>query len=487
MLIVRGTSGLKSLKHSRWKFGFLLAAGALVALALCVQCVRTYLYTVQVLIPQQAEQEAAREAGALNAAARSAGIDNPRKLAPLLEHAVQSAADRILWVRVLDSDGDVLCEAGSPPATLRVQARAWHGGQKDDHRGTLLNTSKGKALWTMLPLRMPRRSRADDRHVGYAADDRRVGYALDFGISLIAVSEIFGVLRENLILGMIASLALLLSLAVIAMRVRQYLRGQYLESELQLARRVQSDLQPKPYSMSPYIQFAASAVAADHVGGDFYDVFELDSGKLAVVLGDVSGKGIPAALLVSVLQGAIRSSTASRHELACERINRMLCERTASERFATLFWGVFDLQCSTFRYVNAGHAAPMLVRKDRNRIDRLDEGGPILGCLPEAKYLAGEVQVHEGDTLILYTDGVSEAANERAEEFGEERILQTLTTAPDVTPAVVCEHLTEKVSAFAGAQRPAEDDRTLLVVRFSSSVMSMRTYDPRQGAMTQVA
>jgi sigma-B regulation protein RsbU (phosphoserine phosphatase) len=314
-----------------------------------------------------------------------------------------------------------------------------------------------------------------------------VGYALDFGISLIAVSEIFGVLRENLILGMIASLALLLSLAVIAMRVRQYLRGQYLESELQLARRVQSDLQPKPYSMSPYIQFAASAVAADHVGGDFYDVFELDSGKLAVVLGDVSGKGIPAALLVSVLQGAIRSSTASRHELACERINRMLCERTASERFATLFWGVFDLQCSTFRYVNAGHAAPMLVRKDRNRIDRLDEGGPILGCLPEAKYLAGEVQVHEGDTLILYTDGVSEAANERAEEFGEERILQTLTTAPDVTPAVVCEHLTEKVSAFAGAQRPAEDDRTLLVVRFSSSVMSMRTYDPRQGAMTQVA
>ncbi len=356
---------MTSLKHSQWKFGFVLAAGALVALALCVQCVRTYLYTIEVLIPQQAEQEAVHEAGALNAAARSAGIDDPRKLGPLLQHAIESAADRLLWMRVLDSDSNVLSEAGSPPATVRVPARGRDGVQKHENRGTLINTSKGKALSIMLPLRMPRRS---------PADDRRMGYVLDLGISLKAVSDTFGVLRENLILGMIASIALLVSLAVIAMRARQYLRGRYLESELQLARRVQSDLQPKPHSMSPHVEFAASAIAADHVGGDFYDIFELDSGNLAIVIGDVSGKGIPAALLVSVLQGAIRSSTASQHELACERINRMLCERTANERFATLFWGVFDPQSSTLRYVNAGHAAPMLVRKDPKRVDRLERG-----------------------------------------------------------------------------------------------------------------
>ncbi len=469
---------MTSRKHSQWKFGFVLATGALVALALCVQCVRTYLYTVAVLIPQQAEEEAARQAGALNAAARSAGIDDTHKLAPLLQHAIQSAADRVLWVRVLDSDSNVLSEAGSPPARVSVPARWWNSVQKHENRGTLINTSKGKALSIMLPLRMPRRSRADDR---------RMGYVLDLGISLKAVSDTFGVLRENLILGIIASLALLVSLAVIGMRARHYLRGRYLESELLLARRVQSDLQPKPHSMSPHIEFAASAVAADHVGGDFYDIFELDSGKLAIVLGDVSGKGIPAALLVSVLQGAIRSSTASQHEFACERINRMLCERTASERFATLFWGVFDPQSNSLRYVNAGHAAPMLVRKDWKRLDRLDEGGPILGCLPQARYLAGEVEVNDGDTLILYTDGVSEAANERAEQFGEERVMQTLASTLDVTPATLCEQVTEQVTAFAGAERSAEDDRTLLVVRFLSSPRSVRPCEPCQTAMAQVA
>jgi sigma-B regulation protein RsbU (phosphoserine phosphatase) len=109
-------------------------------------------------------------------------------------------------------------------------------------------------------------------------------------------------------------MALLLSLAVIGLRAPHYLRGKYLESELQLARRVQSDLQPKPDSASSHVEFAASAVAADHVGGDFYDIFKAESGKIAFVLGDVSGKGVPAALLVSVLHGAIRSATASQHE-----------------------------------------------------------------------------------------------------------------------------------------------------------------------------
>src|SRR5579875_1710137 len=99
MLGVQGISGMTSRKHSQWKFGFVLATGALVALALCVQCVRTYFYTVAVLIPQQAEEEAARQAGALNAAARSAGIDDAHKVAPLLQHAIESAADSVLWMR----------------------------------------------------------------------------------------------------------------------------------------------------------------------------------------------------------------------------------------------------------------------------------------------------------------------------------------------------------------------------------------------------
>jgi sigma-B regulation protein RsbU (phosphoserine phosphatase) len=272
-------------------------------------------------------------------------------------------------------------------------------------------------------------------------------------------------LRRDLILGVIVSIALLLSIVVIVLRTPHYLRGKYLESELQLAKRVQKNLQPRPHSIPPEIEFAASAVAADHVGGDFYDIFEAGSGKIAIVLGDVSGKGVPAALLVSMLQGAIRSSTASDHESACEKINRMLCERTACERFATLFWGIFDPANGTLRYVNAGHAAPILVRHRENRMDRLDEGGPVLGVLPMARYAAGAVQINPSDTLILYSDGVNEALNEREEEFGEDRILETMHCAADQPPGELCEQIMHQVTAFSNSG-PSPDDRTLMVVRF---------------------
>jgi hypothetical protein len=170
---------------------------------------------------------------------------------------------------------------------------------------------------------------------------------------------------------------------------------------LELAKRVQNDLQPKPLPVSPSVDFAASALAADHVGGDFHDVFETATGRIAIVLGDVSGKGVPAALLVSVLHGAIRSSSGSQHETACERINRMLCERTASERYATLFWGVFDANSSTLRYVYAGHPAPMLLPSDGKSTERLNEGGPVLGVLASTSYTAGVAQVEAGDMLIV--------------------------------------------------------------------------------------
>jgi sigma-B regulation protein RsbU (phosphoserine phosphatase) len=252
---------------------------------------------------------------------------------------------------------------------------------------------------------------------------------------------------------------------VIGLRTPQYLRGKYLESELLLAKRVQRDLQPKPHSLSADVEFAASAVAADHVGGDFYDIFEAAPGKTAIVLGDVSGKGVSAALLVSVLQGAIRSSTSSRHESACDRINRMLCELTARARFATLFWGLFDSESGTLRYVNAGHAAPILIRHGQNRIERLDQGGPVLGLLPSARYAAGSVKIEASDSLILYSDGVNEAANANEEEFGEDRVKEIISHSGDATPAELCDRIMSQVAAFASAG-PAPDDRTLMVVRF---------------------
>ncbi len=304
-----------------------------------------------------------------------------------------------------------------------------------------------------------------DSH-SHASGGHPGAYALELAIPINAVAGAFDGLRQNLIVGLIASIILLISVAVIGLCAPRYVRGRYLESEMHLARRIQGDLQPKKDSISPFVEFAGSSVAADQVGGDFYDIFEAESGKIAIVLGDVSGKGVPAALLVSVLHRAIRSSTASQHEFTCERINRMLCEQTAGERF--MFWGVFDPVTRILRYVNAGHAAPMLVRRGQLQSEPLDDGGPVLGVLPDMRYSAGTVVIEDDDTLILYSDGISEASNQNDKEFGDDCIKEIVSSRPDSCPGEVCERIMTQVNAFADARSPA-DDRTLLVVKFLQS------------------
>lgn len=259
----------------------------------------------------------------------------------------------------------------------------------------------------------------------------------------------------------------------------------YLESELHLAKRVQSDLQPKPSSVSPHVEFAASAIAADHVGGDFYDIFETESGKVAIVLGDVSGKGVLAALLVSVLHGAIRSLDGAAARIRLRADQRMLCERTACERLATLFWGVFDRSTDNLRYVNAGHVAPMLVQQHGERIERLQEGGPVLGLPPDALYSAGMVKIEDGDKLIVYSDGIIEAANDE-EEFGEARIAEIISDSSDAVPESLCERIVKQVTAFAGFEAP-QDDCTLIIVKLLPTRAAVRNRKSGDIGMAAVA
>ncbi|MFL6450894.1 MAG: PP2C family protein-serine/threonine phosphatase [Bryobacteraceae bacterium] len=463
---------MKLPRYSRFKFGLVLGIGALVASVLCVQCVRTYLYTDAVLVPQQAEREAERQGGVLTAAARSAGITDPRSLGPAIQHALESSTDHVLWVRVLDLKNSVLAQGGNPQGRATVSPQWWASVEKHESLGRSVDTPEGKAFVVMLPFRLPRPPQFQEAATGrpelpshLPGARRPTTYVLEVAISLKTVAGAFEGLRQNLIVGLIASIALFVSTTVIGLRAPHYFRGRYLESELQLARRVQSDLQPKPKPVSPHVEFGASAVAADHVGGDFHDIFEAESGSIAIVLGDVSGKGVPAALLGSVLQGAIRSSSVSNHEFACERINRMLCERTAGERFATLFWGVFDPATSTLSYVNAGHAAPMLVRSGQKIIERLDEGGPVLGLLPKARYLAGTVKIESSDMLVLYSDGINEATNQNSQEYGEDRITELISDAADATASEMCGRIMKDFTAFAKFG-VSQDDRTLMVVRF---------------------
>jgi serine phosphatase RsbU (regulator of sigma subunit) len=456
--------------YSHFKIWLVLGSGALLALTLCVQCIGTYLYANAVLVPQQAQREAERQAVALNTAVRDAGIADPRTLGPIIDQALASASGRVLWMRMLDSDRNVFAQGGNAGRQADIPADWREKLEKHESVAVQVDTREGKALVAVLPFRMarPLRPPAGDSHwidQRSGPADRHAPYLIELAIPLKAVTGELDGLRKHLIIGIIASIALLISVAVIGLRLPQYLRGKHLEGEMRLARRVQRDLQPKPDSISADFVFAASTVSAGEVGGDFYDIFEASAGKTAIVLGDVSGKGVSAALLVSVLQGAIRSSTSAQHEFACERINQMLCELTAQARFATLFWGVFDAASGTLRYVNAGHEGPMLIRRGQNQIERLDHGGPVLGLLPCARYSAGSVRIDPSDTLLIYSDGITEAANGNEEEFGEDRLKDIISRAGETWPKELCDQIMTGVSTFSSAG-PEPDDRTLLVIEF---------------------
>jgi serine phosphatase RsbU (regulator of sigma subunit) len=465
-------------KYSHLGLVLSVTAGAVLAVLLFAQSVRTYLYVGRVLVPQEAERAVERLGGALVSAARGAGILDPRELGPLMERAANEGSDRVVWMRLLNQESAILAQAGTPQGTANVPQRWRELVEQHDTLGRLVDTPGGKTWVTMIAFRMPRPQGAE-RPASQPApttsgqraspgERRAAALVLEVAIRLDAVSGGFSELRQNLILGALASLALLAAMALIGFRTPRYLRGKYLEKELDLARRVQSALLPKSVSVSPHLEFAAAAIAADQVGGDFLDIFEADAGRLSLVLGDVSGKGMSSALLASVVQGAIRSSSGSQHETSCERINRMLCEKTASERFVTLFWGVFDPATATLCYVNAGHAAPLLLRANSvpgSAPERLDEGGPVLGVLPNAQFRCGRRQVAAGDTLIVYSDGINEAEDQTEEQFGNDRVLTIASETPVSAPERICERIMSQVAGFSKPGSP-QDDRTLMVVRF---------------------
>ena len=478
-------------KYSQAGLVLSMTAGGALAILLCAQCIGTYLYVGRTLVPRAAAREAERQGGVLSSAARSAAITDPQALSPVMEHAIEEAAERVVWMRLLNQESAVLAQAGTPQGKAVVPPRWWERAEAHDIPGRMIDTPRGKALVSIVPFRMPRppgvgrpeaASRPEATGRPQVAGERpRTGggrpaaLALEVAIQLDAVAGNFSGLRQNLVSGMLASLALLAAMIVIGFRTPNYLRGKYLEKEMALARRVQSDLLPKAVSVSPYIDFAAAALAADQVGGDFLDVFENDGGRVSLVLGDASGKGISSALLASVIQGAIRSSSGSHHETACERINRMLCEKTASERFVTLFWGIFDPLTATLRYVNAGHAAPLLLRANPQQgsaPERLTDGGPVLGILPHARYTCGTVQIASGDTLIVYSDGINEAADLKQEEFGDDRVWKIASEGATRPPREICDRIMSQVAGFAAPGTP-QDDRTLMVVRFLKSRAAM--------------
>jgi len=238
------------------------------------------------------------------------------------------------------------------------------------------------------------------------------------------------------------------------------------EQELRIAGEIQRALQPGRPRVTRSFAAAGAAIACRTIGGDFFDYFDLPGGRLGFALGDVAGKGPPAALLAAMVQGIFTSHVDDGHGPAgtIERVNRVLNGRIVEGRFATIFYAVLSpdgklLSC------NAGNNHPYLVSRDGS-VRRLEKGGLPIGPFEGVTYEEEETPLRPGDTLILYSDGVSDAADANDEAFGEERLLRCLGPACEMEPEKLIEHVLGEVRAFA-ADRPQFDDITLLVVRYA--------------------
>ncbi len=246
-----------------------------------------------------------------------------------------------------------------------------------------------------------------------------------------------------------------------------------LKRELDVAQQVQMSALPKEVPSSETHDVQALMIPAREVGGDFYDFFPLSNELIGLVIADVSGKGIPAALFTlmtrTLLKGTARDSPSPADCLGL--VNDLLAEDNETCIFITLFYGVFDLRDGVFRYSNGGHNPPRLVRSD-SRIEELPTTeNLVLGIAPEHEYHNGEVRLAPGDALFLYTDGITEAQNVNNEEFGEERLDAILAGLGQVPAREIVTTIVDEVRAFAG-DAPQSDDITCIAMRFAAPFSS---------------
>jgi len=240
-------------------------------------------------------------------------------------------------------------------------------------------------------------------------------------------------------------------------------------TELNIATQIQEAMLPRVFPAFPqYRQFDihASMKPAKEVGGDFYDFFMVDESHLAIIVADVSGKGIPAALYMMIGKTLIKVQTKSDPDLAAvfEKVNRLLCESNSMELFITAFEGILDLRTGELVFVNAGHELPFITRDDAFAPEKIRHGFVLAG-LEETRYHTGRLVLKPGDKLFQYTDGVTEATNGELQLFGMERLTESLNRHISGSPAEIIKGVHDDIDAFVGSA-PQFDDITMLCLEF---------------------
>lgn len=236
-----------------------------------------------------------------------------------------------------------------------------------------------------------------------------------------------------------------------------------LNREIEIAREVQQRLFPQTLPDIPALEYAGHCRPARGVGGDYYDFLALASGRLGLAIADVSGKGIPAALLMASLQASVRGQSQSGDVAGLmSNVNVLVCDASPANRYATFFYGQFDPSTRKLVYTNGGHNPPIVLRG--SEVLLLENGGPPVGLFRMSQYVQDEIVLEPGDLLILYTDGVSEAENLAEEEWGEAALIQTARSCAGLAPSEIITRMMLAADAFAGGA-PQHDDMTLVVAR----------------------
>jgi serine phosphatase RsbU (regulator of sigma subunit)/predicted enzyme related to lactoylglutathione lyase len=236
-----------------------------------------------------------------------------------------------------------------------------------------------------------------------------------------------------------------------------------LQQELEIAKMVQARLFPQTLPIFRSLDYAGSCIQARHVGGDYYDFLALGQDRLGLLIGDISGKGIAAALLMANLQANLRSQFALAREqpqLLLRSVNRLFYENTADSAYATFFFADYDEREQRLRYANCGHLPALLLRHD-GAVERLHSTGTVLGLFKDWDCPAAESPFNPGDTLVLYTDGVTESCNVEGEEFGEQRLVDSLQQRRKLPAHRLLVAVVEEIQKFSPHEQ--HDDITLII------------------------
>ncbi|NQT24688.1 SpoIIE family protein phosphatase, partial [candidate division KSB1 bacterium] len=240
------------------------------------------------------------------------------------------------------------------------------------------------------------------------------------------------------------------------------------KEEARMARDIQINQLPKSNPEIPGYDIAGMSLPALNVGGDYYDFIRLDAHRLAIGLGDVSGKGLAAAMVMSNLQATIRGQICfcGNADASLERANTLLFDSTDSKTFVTLFYGILDTEKHTLCYANAGHNTPFIFSRDQ-KLRPLKTHGLALGIQRDVSYESDEIPIHPGDRLLIYSDGISEAMNDKMEEFGDEKLLEMVRRDNSNSANALIDKIIAAVHSHFG-ESSQNDDMTLIVLKRKS-------------------